>query len=148
LGNLVITFAQCEAALLSLVAEFKGGDEKAAADILKTHDHKETVIALLNGSGIEGFELTELTETLGQRYWDDKEVRNRYMHDQWFVGLDAINDGPVLTRGVPRRKKSSVVFNEPTPADIWNLARRFRDYDYMFDAAAYSLKTKRLARGT
>ena len=41
LGNLVIKFAQAEAALLDLLAVLNGGDERAAHEILKSHEAKK-----------------------------------------------------------------------------------------------------------
>jgi hypothetical protein len=36
------------------------------------------------------------------------------------------------------------VFGEPTVAEIWELAQRFRDYEYLFSARAWTLRRKRL----
>lgn len=52
LGNLVITFAQCESALLELVTELKAGDENEAHKILKTPEAQQTILALIKCSGI------------------------------------------------------------------------------------------------
>jgi hypothetical protein len=37
-----------------------------------------------------------------EKFWSDKETRNRLMHDEWYV---AIEEGPTAvpsTRGIPR----------------------------------------------
>lgn len=52
LGNLVITFAQCESALLELVTELKAGDENEAHKILKTPEAQQIILALIKCSGI------------------------------------------------------------------------------------------------
>jgi hypothetical protein len=46
LGNLVITFALCEARLLDLVSEMLGGDELKAVTVLTAQDAKEQVLSL------------------------------------------------------------------------------------------------------
>ena len=146
LGNLVITFAQCELALLELVTELKGGDENEAHKILKTQDAKETILALSKCSGLQGFQHSELVENVDQ-YWRDKEIRNRYMHDHWFVSIDFDSEPikqPVPSiRGIPRKKGSAIVFDQPTPDEVWNLARRFREYDCLFSYTAYALRKAR-----
>src|SRR5713226_9150839 len=85
-GNLVIMFAHCEAALLSLVAELCGGDELKAVDVLKAQDAKDRVISLIRSSGLSGFDLDELV--IGVReFWCDKNIRNRLIHDEWYPDL-------------------------------------------------------------
>jgi hypothetical protein len=142
LGNLVIIFAQCESALLELVTELKGGDENEAHKILKTPDAQKTILALIKCSGLQGFQHSELVENVDQ-YWRDKEIRNRYMHDHWFVSIDFDSEPKQAVpgiRGIPRKKGSTVIFNQPTPDEVWNLARRFKDYDYLFSYTAYALR--------
>jgi hypothetical protein len=145
LGNLVITFAQSESALLELVTELVGGDENAASAIFKVPDYKEKISALIESSEIQGFELSELVEKLAL-YWCDKDVRNRYTHDEWFVGIDVDSEPMAVpgTRGIPRKKGSTVVFNRPTPDDIWTLAGKFREHDNLFSYTTYALRKKRV----
>src|SRR5258708_5895049 len=83
LGNLVIMFAHCEAALLSLVAELCGGDELKAVDVLKAQDAKEQVALLVRSIGLSGFELDELVIGIGE-FWCDRNIRNRLIHDEWY----------------------------------------------------------------
>jgi hypothetical protein len=141
LGNLVITFAKAEAALLELVTELKGGDESLALSVLKADKAKEQILALIRDSIFQGFDLKELVDGI-ESFWSDKERRNRYIHDEWYVGF--YEEGNFLgTRGFPRKKNSSVVWGDPTPADVWNLALSFQQHDYLFSATAYGLRKRR-----
>jgi hypothetical protein len=56
LGNLVVLFAQAEAAWLALVAELTGCTEKEAQRFLemKASDVKQEIIPLAQASGVEG----------------------------------------------------------------------------------------------
>jgi hypothetical protein len=148
LGNLHIIFAQCEHALKDLVTEINGGDEEFAEKLLKNVNKdtcQKTILPLVQASGIEGYELTELSEALGGPYWDDREKRNRLIHDEWYVHIPMTDDEEVApaTRGRPRRKDAELVYESPTPEDIWSLARRFQGYNSLFDHAAYELNKKR-----
>jgi hypothetical protein len=81
LGNLVITFALAEAALLEMVSEMLGQDEPKAAGILKnSHDAKENVLVLANSIGLSGFDHEELLKGV-ESYWIDRGRRNRLIHD-------------------------------------------------------------------
>jgi hypothetical protein len=110
LGNLVILFAQAEADLIDLLAELNGGNERAAHDVLKSPTAEEEIITLLEASGIQGFDLRELIAGINT-YWSDKERRNRYMHDEWYVGGLSAGGAVPATRGLPRRKGSDVVWD-------------------------------------
>src|SRR5262249_34875013 len=78
LGNLVILFAQAEAALLNLVATLKNVDERQAQAVFKSSDAKDQVVALVRtSSGLQGFELSELLAGI-EAFWADKDRRNRY----------------------------------------------------------------------
>lgn len=127
LGNLVVLFAQAEAALLEFVAALMGGDEKAASKFLKGRD-KQAVISLAASSGLQDYSQRELIEAING-FWDDKEHRNRLMHDEWFIGLFSEDDSsrtvPIL-RGIPHRRGSELTWNQPEAQAIWELAERFR----------------------
>lgn len=144
LGNLVILFAQAEAALLDLVAVLKDVDEWQAQAVLKDKKNaKEQVIALVRASGFEGFELSELLDGV-EGFWANKERRNRYIHDEWFPLLD--EEGTPAIRGLPHKKGSDVTWDAPTAADIWALARAFQDHEDLFSNAAYRIRKQRSAR--
>jgi len=136
LGNLVILFAQAEASLLAMISVLKGVDERQAQAVFKAPDAKEQIIALVVSSGFQGFELAELTDRIGQ-YWSDKETRNRYFHDDWFVVIAA--EGFPATRGLPLKKGAKVRFGDPTAQDVWNLAASFRDHKGHFDYVVWLL---------
>jgi hypothetical protein len=135
LGNLVILFAQAEASLVDLVADLDGSaDQKNAQRVLKADNGKEQVLALARASGLIDYHLTDLLNGIEQ-YWADKESRNRYMHDEWFV---IIRDGGIpSTRGVPLKKGATVVWDNPTADEVWALAERFRDHHHLFSDMAY-----------
>lgn len=60
LGNLVITFANAEAALLNMVSEFLGEDEIAAVTLLKAPDARDQVLRLLHEARFPGCDLDDL----------------------------------------------------------------------------------------
>jgi hypothetical protein len=99
LGNLVVLFALAEAAWLELVAELSGCTEKETQGFLqkKASETKQEIISLAQISGIEGFDLQELSDSI-ENYYCDREHRNRLIHDDWYVSLlkaprDASNSG-------------------------------------------------------
>jgi hypothetical protein len=132
LGNLVILFAQAEAAWLELVAELTGCTERQAQSFLQmpAADVKQKIVPLAQISGIDGFALKELSEGV-DNYYCDRERRHRLTHDEWFVSVLKASGAP-MTRGLPRRKGSHVVWGDSKPEDVWKLAWRFRDYDHLF----------------
>jgi hypothetical protein len=140
-GNLVILFAQAQADLLDLIAEMIGGDEGTAQQILKSPTAKEQSVALLEKVGIQGFQLVELTQSVGT-YWSDKERRNRYIHDDWYVALTEDSAIPA-TRGLPLKRGSDVVWDEPTPNEVWKLAHQFLEYKGLFSHAAYEIRRRK-----
>src|SRR4051794_4692966 len=81
LGNMVITFARAENALKELLRELKGGDERAALNLM---NELEVVIDFVKATGFQGFELEDLTDHL-KEFWKAKEERNRLVHDDWWV---------------------------------------------------------------
>jgi hypothetical protein len=84
LGNLVVLFAQAEATWLEFVAELTGCTEKEAQRFLqmKASDAKQEIIPRAQASGIEDFDLKELSDGI-ENYCCDRERRNRLMHDEW-----------------------------------------------------------------
>jgi hypothetical protein len=140
LGNLVISFAQSEAALLDLVSEFNGGDEAAAVKALKAPDAKDQLLAFVNQVGLRGFDLDELLDGV-RSYWEDKEIRNRLMHDQWYPNPDSI--GSVGTRGFTRARVPKEIFRTPTVEEVWLLARRFQEYDDIFSHRSHMIRRNR-----
>ncbi len=141
LGNLVILFAQAEASLVDLLIALDGRiDQRAAQRILKADDAKQKVLALAQTSGLVDYELTELLNGIDQ-YWADRESRNRFIHDEWFV---ALRDGGIpTTRGLPLRKGSSVIWDSPTSGEVWNLASRFLEHHGLFSHVAYRVRRDR-----
>jgi hypothetical protein len=100
-------FAQAEASLVDLVIALDGSiDQREAQRMLKADGAKHQVVALAQTSGLVDFELTELLNGIDQ-YWADKDSRNRYIHDEWFVALR--EGGVAATRGLPIKKGSTVV---------------------------------------
>jgi hypothetical protein len=75
-------------------------------------------------------------------YWSDKERRNRYIHDDWYVALTEDSAIPA-TRGLPLKKGSDVVWDEPTPNEVWKLAHRFVEYKSLFSHAAYEIQRRK-----
>jgi hypothetical protein len=141
LGNLVVTFAQAEASLLELVTELEGNEE-SARHILKNLDDaaQERAIELIKRkSGLVGFDLAELLEAVVS-FWKDKERRNRYIHDEWFPDLTT---GAPMTRGLPRKKAATVIFDAPSPEEVWTLAKRFQENGNLFSITARNLWRKR-----
>ena len=140
LGNLVMTFAQAEASLLELVTELDGTEENARR-ILKNLDDTalERVIELVETSGLTGLDLAELKEAAA-RFWKDKERRNRYIHDEWFPDLAT---GAPMTRGLPRKRAATIMFDAPSPDEVWALARRFRENGSLFSSTAHKLRRMR-----
>jgi hypothetical protein len=143
LGNLVILFAQAEAAWLELVAELTGRTEKQSQDFLQmpATDVKEKIIPLAETSGIDGFALKELSEGI-ENYYCDRERRHRLTHDEWFVSVLKEGDVP-MTRGLSRRKGANVVWGESKPEDVWQLAWRFREYDHLFSYVTHDVHQRK-----
>jgi hypothetical protein len=137
LGNLVITFAQAEASLLELVTELDGTEENARR-ILKNLDDAalERVIELIKTSGLTAFDLPALLEA-AVSFWKDKERRNRYIHDEWFPDLTT---GAPMTRGLPRKRAATIMFDAPSPEEVWALAKRFRENGSLFSITAHKLR--------
>jgi hypothetical protein len=145
LGNLVILFAQAEAAWLELVASLTGCTEKEAQRFLqmKGLDAKQEIAPLAQTSGMEGFDLLELSESIG-KYYCDRERRHRLMRDEWYVSLLQVGGVP-RTRGLPRKKGAAVVWGDSTPDDIWKLALRFREYENLFSYVTYDVQQRKKA---
>jgi hypothetical protein len=143
LGNLVVLFAQAEAAWLEFVAELTGCTEKEAQRFLqmKAPDAKHEIIPRAQTSGIEDFDLQELSEGI-ESYCCDRERRNRLIHDEWYVDLFS-DEGAPRTRGLPRKKDADVVWGSSTPDDVWQLALRFRDYRSLFSHRTYKLRQRK-----
>jgi hypothetical protein len=87
-----------EASLIDLVRDIGGFDQRKAQAIVNGRTRKRSVAALARKSGLVDFDLTELLKGI-DRYWGDKESRNRYIHDEWFVNV--LNGGAAATRGLP-----------------------------------------------
>jgi hypothetical protein len=141
LGNLVILFAQAEASLVDLVIALDGSiGPRDAQQMLRADGAKQQVVALAQTSGLVDFELTELLNGIDQ-YWADKDARNRYIHDEWFVVLR--EGGIAATRGLPIKKGSGVVWDQPRTGEVWNLAKQFRDHHGLFSYVAYRIRRDR-----
>jgi hypothetical protein len=139
LGNLVLLFAQAEMAWLALVAELTGCTENEAQRFLemKAPDVKQKIIPHAQASGIEGFDFQELSTGI-ENYYCDRKHRNQLMHGDWYVSL--LRDvGGIRTRRLPRKKNADVIWGDSTPEDVWELARRFHEYRYLFSSHAHKL---------
>ena len=139
LGNLVITFALCEARLLELVSEMLGGDELKAVTVLKAQD-KDQVLSLVRSLGLSGYDLEELVTGVDM-FWTDKAARNRLVHDEWYPGLLEI--GNVGIRGLTRAKTPKEVFGIADITEVWQLALRFHNYDDLFSHRSYVIRRQR-----
>lgn len=139
LGNLVLTFAKAEATLLEIVSEMLGGDEIAAISLLKSQDAKEQVLSLVQNIGLQGFDLEEVQSGVSL-FWEDKAIRNRLIHDEWFPN---IYERTVATRGLTRAKVPEEIYGAPAVIDIWRLALRFREYASLFSHRAWALRRDR-----
>jgi hypothetical protein len=137
LGNLVITFAICENELLGLVTAMANGDELRAINILKDQKTaKDEIITLARGLGLDGFDQGELVSGI-EGFWEDKEVRNRLIHDYWFPSI--VEPGLIKTRGVTRAKKPEIIFRDIDLDEVWALAARFQAYDDLFSHRTWAL---------
>jgi hypothetical protein len=143
LGNLVVLFAQAEAAWLEFAAALTGCTEKDAQRFLqmKASELKSEILPLAQTSGIEGFEFQELSEGIDS-YCGDRELRNRLIHDEWYIDI-ATDEASPATRGLPRKKDAAVVWGNSTPDDVWQLVLRFRDYKRLFSFLTYKLRSDR-----
>lgn len=139
LGNLVVLFAQAEAAWLTLLVDLTGCTEKEAQKFLQKEaaDVKQEILPLVRASGIEDGARQELCDSI-EKFFCDRKRRNRLIHDEWYVSLFEPG-GVARTRGLPRNKGADVVFGDSTPEDVWNLARGFREYEHVFSHASYVL---------
>jgi len=144
LGNLVIAFAQAEAALRDMVSEHLGGDELAAVGVLKAQNAKEQVTELVSASGsdMEEFERDELLTTL-DKFWADKERRNRLIHDDWYPLFDRDDPGVGL-RGITNSKVPKLTWNEPKVETVWLLAEKFADYNIVMSKRSWWMRRTRL----
>jgi hypothetical protein len=93
---------------------------------------------LAQTSGIGGFDLREFSESI-EKYYRDREHRNQLMHGEWYISL-FLAPGAPRTRRLPPKKDAAVVWGDSTPEDVWQLARRFRDYKYMFSSRTHHLR--------
>ncbi|AHY52468.1 hypothetical protein [Bradyrhizobium japonicum] len=136
LGNLVITFAICENELLSLVTAMVG-DELRAINILKDQKTaKAEIVALARGLGLADFDRDELISGI-DGFWNDKEIRNRLIHDYWFPNI--VEPALINTRGVTRAKKPEIIFRDIDLDEVWALAARFQAYDDLFSYRTWAL---------
>ena len=141
LGNVAILFAQAEASLLDLITVLGELSESDAHAILRAPNAKQRVLELVRSSGLDGFDLMEIKRGVDS-FWNDKERRNRFFHDEWFP--DVFQGGTPMTRGLPRRKGSDrVVFGNPNAHDVWDLARCFQEQEHLFSATAYHVRRRR-----
>ncbi len=152
LGNLVITFAQAESALLRLVqaciaAEGAIPDDRCepeATAIYKNEKAKDLIIAKIAAAGLPKYHRDEAKKHI-RRFFTDKAKRNRYFHDDWYVNVFKPG-GVAATRGLPPKKGSKVTYDEPKPEDVWALALRFRDHRGAFDASTGIISDRLAAR--
>jgi hypothetical protein len=129
LGNLVILCAQAEAALLELWIDLSGcTEDKAQKFFLEEQAKVERQIAARAQTALPDH-VQELSDQI-KSYYCDRKQRHRLIHDEWYVSLlDGI--ARPRTRGLPR-KSNNVAWGDPEAGEIWELARRFRDYRSLF----------------
>jgi hypothetical protein len=152
LGNLVILYAQAEAALIELWVELDGCTEGEAQKILwepprkvqqQITAHPKTV-AMLHDY------IEELSEGI-KNFYSDRQQRHRLIHDEWDVSLlecDAGWRAEPITRGIPRKSPTEVVWRAPKPGDVWNLALRFRGHRSLFTSLSRVLRDSRMSGPT
>ena len=144
LGNLVILFAQAEAEWLKLVAEVSGCTEKEAQQLLKQMNEAPARQKIINDlaqtTGIGGFDLRELSESI-ESYYRDRERRNQLMHGEWYVSL-LLAPGVPGTRSLSPKKDAAVIWGDSTPDDVWQLAWRFLGYKRLFSYHTHELHRK------
>jgi len=136
LGNLVILYAQAEAALLDLWVALTGCTEEEAQKFLGGPRLKvqEQIVARAKAASIADH-VQELTVEI-ENYYNDRKQRDRLIHDEWYVSL-LTQLGKPRTRGLPRKRPTEVVWGDPEPIDVWKLARRFRDYRRLFTSLSH-----------
>src|SRR5262249_57150512 len=168
LGNLVILYAQTEAELIELLTRMpkvKRGDNQHAPICAPPQDEaadmaqfdtvgeaqkllaqplkaQQEIIDRAQELGDPRFE--ELSEKIGD-YFSDRQLRNRLIHDEWDVSILECDAGwrvEPITRGIPRKTPSDVVWGEPKPDDVWKLALRFRDHRSLFVSLSRVLRDK------
>jgi hypothetical protein len=104
---------------------------------------KQEILPLVHASGIEDGTRQDLCDNI-ENFLCDRKERHRLIHDEWYVSL--VEQPPkamVRTRGLPRERGAEVVFGGAMPEDIWNLARRFREYRSVFSVAFCVLRQYR-----
>ena len=146
LGNLVVLFAQAEAAWLELVIDLISCTEKEAGEFVqgKATKVKQEILARVNESGIGDGMRQQLCESI-ENFFDDRERRHRLMHDEWYVSLVADPPQAIsMIRGLPRKKDAKVVYDDPAPEDVCNLALRFREQRSVFSAASRELREQKV----
>ncbi len=137
LGNLVVLFALAEAEFLALVVNLTGRTEKEAQEFLLNMNVakvRQEIVPLAEAAGIEAFEVQELSRGI-EEYYSDRGRRNRLIHDEWYPSV--FDGGAPGTRGLPRKKDASVVWDKPSPEGVWELAQRFHDYGSLFSHVSY-----------
>jgi len=87
LGNLVILYAQAEAALLDLWVALTGCTEEEAQKFLGGPRLKvqEQIVARAKAASIADH-VQELTVEI-ENYYNDRKQRDRLIHDEWYVSL-------------------------------------------------------------
>jgi hypothetical protein len=138
LGSLVITFAQAEATLLEMVAAHLQNELDAVA-LLKRSDAKDRVLALVEQLLIDASLIDELRQGVPD-FWSAKETRNRVIHDEWFPLFE--DAGGVATRGFTRKKQPEEVLIEREVSGVWDLARKFREFEDVFSHTAYVINRR------
>lgn len=141
LGNLVIIYAQAEWSLIELISECEKTGERAALEILKGPAAKKVTLDLVSRSGLEGYDLEDSLNHVSE-FWISKDMRNRYIHDEWFPNILS-SEATVTTRGIPPKKGSDVIWDDPTPQNVWALAVRFREHKSAFSYGAYKIRQLR-----
>jgi hypothetical protein len=146
LGNLVILYAQAEAALIELWVELDGCTEWEAQKLLAEPALKaqQQITARAKAAASLAGHVEELSEGI-EKYYLDREQRHRLIHDEWDVSLLECGAGwraEPITRGVSR-KSPTVLYGEPKPGDVWKLALRFREHRSLFTSLSRVLRDDR-----
>jgi hypothetical protein len=144
LGNIVILYANAEAALRDFVLQMlPQHDEEEAHKIVSDKEHWQAKTAqLIEYCGLDQ-SIDELRAAL-KDYAEAREKRNRLAHDEWLFSIDLDNpkNASVVIRGLKGRRVVELMHREPTVDQLWQLARRFARAREVFDNAAYNLKRR------
>ena len=136
LGNLVIAYAQAEAALLNFAAQVQCEGEKSAYEFLKNTKIEQLPEIITRHRCLLIDEVDELKQLIVELKVM-REDRNRLIHDEWFLGDHDDIGLFVGTRGLLPKKPYSAIYQNPYPDEIWGLAKRFSVFTKTMNELCY-----------